>query len=35
MNRPLKTPPLSAYDPHYDPLVSDGPGRNRDYAPTY
>lgn len=23
------------YDPAYDPLVSDGPGRNRDYAPTY
>ncbi|WP_082363993.1 FAD-binding oxidoreductase [Rhodopseudomonas sp. AAP120] len=35
MNRPLKTPPLAAYDPHYDPLVSDGPGHNRDYAPTY
>ena len=30
MNRPLKTPPLAAYDPHYDPLVSDGPGCNRD-----
>ena len=28
-------PPTAAYDPHYDPLVSDGPGRNRDYAPTY
>ncbi|CAN5436650.1 FAD-binding oxidoreductase [soil metagenome] len=27
--------PLSPYDPHYDPLVSTGPGRNRDYAPTY
>lgn len=27
--------PAAAYDPHYDPLVSDGPGRNRDYAPTY
>ena len=25
----------AAYDPQYDPLVSDGPGRNRDYAPTY
>jgi taurine dehydrogenase large subunit len=35
MNKPLKTPPLEAYDPLYDPLVSDGPGRNRDYAPTY
>ena len=23
------------YDPAYDPLVSDGPGRNRDHAPTY
>ncbi len=29
------TPPLAAYDPHYDPLVSVGPGRNQDYAPTY
>lgn len=29
------TAPAVAYDPHYDPLVSDGPGRNRDYAPTY
>jgi glycine/D-amino acid oxidase-like deaminating enzyme len=28
-------PPLAAYEPQYDPLVSDGPGRNRDYAPTY
>jgi len=28
-------PPLAAYDPHYDPLVSDSPGRNRQYAPTY
>jgi glycine/D-amino acid oxidase-like deaminating enzyme len=27
--------PISAYDPHYDPLVSLGPGQNRDYAPTY
>ncbi|SDT54191.1 NAD(P)/FAD-dependent oxidoreductase [Bradyrhizobium canariense] len=27
--------PIAAYDPHYDPLVSDSPGRNRDYAPTY
>lgn len=35
MNKPVKTPPLAAYDPHYDPLVSEGPGRNRDYAPTY
>jgi taurine dehydrogenase large subunit len=25
----------SAYDPHYDPLVSTGPGSGRDYAPTY
>lgn len=23
------------YDPRYDPLVDPGPGRNRDYAPTY
>ncbi|KIZ35366.1 FAD-dependent oxidoreductase, partial [Rhodopseudomonas palustris] len=30
-----KVPPLAAYDPQYDPLVSEGPGRNRDYAPTY
>lgn len=29
------TPPLAAYEPHYDPLVSVGPGRNQDYAPTY
>lgn len=29
------TVPAAAYDPHYDPLVSDGPGQNRDYAPTY
>ncbi|HVX76905.1 MAG TPA: FAD-binding oxidoreductase [Bradyrhizobium sp.] len=28
-------PPLAAYEPQYDPLVADGPGRNRDYAPTY
>ncbi|MGJ4943840.1 NAD(P)/FAD-dependent oxidoreductase [Bradyrhizobium sp. HKCCYLS1011] len=27
--------PPAPYDPHYDPLVSDGPGRNRQYAPTY
>ncbi|MEZ5765824.1 MAG: FAD-binding oxidoreductase [Xanthobacteraceae bacterium] len=27
--------PFADYDPHYDPLVSSGPGRNRDYAPTY
>ncbi|WP_213775959.1 FAD-binding oxidoreductase [Bradyrhizobium sp. dw_78] len=27
--------PAAAYDPHYDPLVSESPGRNRDYAPTY
>lgn len=27
--------PKAAYDPHYDPLVSQNPGRNRDYAPTY
>lgn len=23
------------YDPRYDPVVDDGPGCNRDYAPTY
>ncbi|MEW6644843.1 MAG: FAD-binding oxidoreductase [Pseudomonadota bacterium] len=31
-------PKISAaapYDPHYDPLVSVGPGQNRNYAPTY
>lgn len=28
-------PPAAAYDPHYDPLVSSDPGRNRQYAPTY
>jgi len=28
-------PRLTAYDPHYDPLVSKGPGSNRQYAPTY
>ena len=28
--------PLHApYDPRYDPVVDDGPGVNRDYAPTY
>ena len=26
---------VAAYDPHYDPLVSQGPGANREYAPTY
>ena len=31
----LFTPPTAAYDPHYDPLVSKGPGQNRNYAPTY
>lgn len=31
----MHTLPTAAYDPHYDPLVADGPGRNRDYAPTY
>jgi glycine/D-amino acid oxidase-like deaminating enzyme len=30
-----QTPPVAAYEPHYDPLVSKGPGHNRDYAPTY
>jgi taurine dehydrogenase large subunit len=27
--------PVAPYDQHYDPLVSPGPGINRDYAPTY
>ena len=27
--------PAQPYDPAYDPLVDDTPGRNRDYAPTY
>lgn len=27
--------PIAPYDQHYDPLVSPGPGTNRDYAPTY
>lgn len=31
----LPTSSLAVYDPHYDPLVSEGPGQNRDYAPTY
>jgi glycine/D-amino acid oxidase-like deaminating enzyme len=26
---------IAPYDPYYDPLVSSGPGQNRDYAPTY
>ncbi|MDB5762484.1 MAG: FAD-dependent oxidoreductase [Herminiimonas sp.] len=26
---------FSSYDPSYDPLVSSGPGRGMDYAPTY
>lgn len=26
---------FAPYDPAYDPLVSDGPGHNRDYAPTF
>jgi glycine/D-amino acid oxidase-like deaminating enzyme len=26
---------FAPYDAAYDPLVSDGPGHNRDYAPTY
>jgi glycine/D-amino acid oxidase-like deaminating enzyme len=34
MNRSVNAP-IAAYDPHYDPLVSAGPGRNMDYAPTY
>ena len=27
--------PRAAYDPRYDPLTDAGPGRGRDYAPTY
>jgi glycine/D-amino acid oxidase-like deaminating enzyme len=34
MNLSVNTP-IAEYDPHYDPLVSAGPGRNTDYAPTY
>jgi len=26
---------ITPYDQHYDPLVSPGPGTNREYAPTY
>jgi taurine dehydrogenase large subunit len=26
---------IAPYDQHHDPLVSPGPGTNRDYAPTY
>lgn len=26
---------FAPYDPHYDPVVGEGPGVNRDYAPTY
>lgn len=29
------TPSLDAYDPAYDPLVYQSPGRGREYAPTY
>jgi len=29
------TTTLAPYDPRYDPLVSESPGQNRDYAPTY
>lgn len=32
---PVTATPIAPYDPHYDPLVSRGPGQNRDYAPTY
>ena len=35
MNMRAPFVPAAAYDPLYDPLVSDGPGRNRAYAPTY
>lgn len=28
-------PPAEPYDPLYDPVTDDGPGRNRDYCPTY
>jgi len=33
--QPQFLPLPTAYDPHYDPLVSAGPGINRAYAPTY
>jgi glycine/D-amino acid oxidase-like deaminating enzyme len=33
--QPQFSPSPAAYDPHYDPLVSTGPGTNRAYAPTY
>ncbi|HWF48495.1 MAG TPA: FAD-dependent oxidoreductase [Bryobacteraceae bacterium] len=32
---PSANTPIGEYDPHYDPLVSAGPGRNANYAPTY
>lgn len=36
MDRAPSLPPAwSAYDPQYDPLVDAGPGRGREYAPTY
>ncbi|WP_256987827.1 NAD(P)/FAD-dependent oxidoreductase [Bordetella genomosp. 9] len=31
----VDTTSRQAYDPTYDPLVSTGPGRGQDYAPTY
>jgi glycine/D-amino acid oxidase-like deaminating enzyme len=34
MNQHLH-PAIDGYDPHYDPVVDAGPGRNRQYAPTY
>jgi glycine/D-amino acid oxidase-like deaminating enzyme len=32
---PSENMPIAGYDPYYDPLVSAGPGRNTEYAPTY
>ncbi|MBX9650766.1 MAG: FAD-binding oxidoreductase [Xanthobacteraceae bacterium] len=32
---PQEASPPTDYDPYYDPLVTDGPGVNRAYAPTY
>ncbi len=32
---PRHLTPFAAYDPRYDPLVAEHPGRGRDYAPTY
>jgi len=31
----MNVPHWARYDPQYDPLLDAGPGRGRDYAPTY